>query len=636
MRTPRRHAVSVFGLALMLGFLGGSPAQARDGEAVAVVPELGTPAIVDFSLTFTGHGWGHGRGMGQYGALGYAVNYDWSAEQILDHFYQGTVPGDAGNPEIAVELSGLNGRELVAAGNNVLVNGTLIASGYSAVLARLQADGSVLLWRGPTCGGPWTPIAGGYTAGVGGAEALWIATNTWAGYENLIRVCESTGQRAYRGRLTVQNVGGSQYTFSRLSTQDYLRGVVPRESPDGWGTAGGGKGMQALRAQAVAARSYALSGSRPSGAKTCNTTSCQVYSGAAWIPNGGSLAVLDGPNANYAIDTTGGMVRRTGSAAGPIARTEFSSSTGGYTAGGTFPAVQDLGDAVTSNPNHNWSTVMASSTVAAALGVSGIRSIAVTGRNGLGADGGRVTQVTVVDAGGGTRTFSGNDVRTRLGLKSDWFTVSGSSLEAENVVRALYADVLGRAVDPDGLATWTAYIDRTRDPAGLARQIVASRERMENLVTAQYLLALNRTPERSGLDHWVAHLAAGRGVYDLQIGIYGSPESLLKLGGGDVQTWVGGLYERILGRTSDASERAYWATIAAQRGREAVVAAIARSDEATMRRLNVYYQTFLLRGVDPAGRATFLPLMTGRGDFDIPIALGSSPEYWARAQTRTY
>jgi len=78
----------------------------------------------------------------------------------------------------------------------------------------------------------------------------------------------------------------------------------------------------------------------------------------------------------------------------------------------------------------------------------------------------------------------------------------------------------------------------------------------------------------------------------------------------------------------------HWAGVAAAQGRAAVVAGIARSEEATMRRLTVYYQTFLLRGVDPSGKVTFLPLMTGRGDFTIPVALGGSPEYWARAQTR--
>ena len=41
-------------------------------------------------LSLDGHGWGHGRGMGQFGALGYAIDFGWSSAQILDHFYGDT------------------------------------------------------------------------------------------------------------------------------------------------------------------------------------------------------------------------------------------------------------------------------------------------------------------------------------------------------------------------------------------------------------------------------------------------------------------------------------------------------------------------------------------------------------------
>ena len=61
---------------------------------------------------------------------------------------------------------------------------------------------------------------------------------------------------------------------------DYLRGVVPRESPASWGDASGGKGMAALQAQAVAARSYAAAQNRYSWAQTCDYQNCQVYGGA--------------------------------------------------------------------------------------------------------------------------------------------------------------------------------------------------------------------------------------------------------------------------------------------------------------------------------------------------------------------
>ena len=631
-RSARLSAmVAVLSLALPLS-AGAAVAQPGTSEPVApagVATVTGAPPVVTAvgsAITFTGHGWGHGRGMGQYGALGYALSGS-PYTDILAYYYGNTTASNVGNPEMSVELLSMNGKPLVVVGRQVLVNGVDLGT---AARLTLQPGGSLLVERGTGCVSTWTAVAGTF---IGNATRVTTSVPP-ATLDDLLRVCEATGERAYRGELSAVNHQGLQMTINHLPTESYLRGVVPRESPASWGALGGGRGMQALKAQAVAARSYALSSTRDTGAKTCDTTACQVYLGAGFKTS--SWLVLEAAPSDQAVAETAGEVRvRAGTTT--IARTEFSSSTGGYTAGGTFPAVPDNGDWVSSNPNHNWTAVVATGTVASGLGVAGIRSLTVTGRNGLGAEGGRVTQVTLIDSAGATRTFTGNQVRVAAGLKSDWFTISGAgSAEAEQVVRALYADVLGRGVDPDGLVTWTAYIGRTGDTAGLVRQIATSRERMEKLVTTQYGLALNRAPEPGGLDHWVAWLAAGRGVYDLQVGIYGSPESLLKLGGGDVNLWVGALYERILGRASAASERAFWTDIATRQGREAVVAAIARSDEATMRRLTDYYETFLLRGVDPAGRATFLPLMTGRGDFDIPVALGSSPEYWVRAQTRSF
>ena len=636
-RSTRAVAVAaVLAVALGAGSAGAAAAPATTPTDPVVTAPLAT--VTGDEITFTGHGWGHGRGMGQYGALGFAVDHGWDYRTILGRYYSNTTVGNVGNPLIDVELVTPSTRTwTIVAGNGLLVNGADIGGAGLDVVLVQRSGTSYTVSRGTSCeSATWTPI-GTYSGYVE------LAVPTQSGYENLVRSCEAGNtMRAYRGSMAVTAYGAAAgdriLAANRVNLENYLLGVVPRESPDSWGSLP--NGMEALKAQTVAARSYAMASSRSSGAKTCDTTTCQVYGGAAELAwNGSGYVVtktLDGANTNAAIAATTGEVRMLGSA---VARTEFSSSTGGYTAGGTFPAVLDEGDAISANPNHTWTTTLSAAAIATKLGVAGpISGIQVTARNGLGDWGGRATQLRVVDANGVAHLWNGSEtIRTTLGLKSDWFTISGGgSAEAEQVVRALYADVLGRGVDPSGMATWTAYIERTQDPAGLARQIVTSRERMENLVAAQYLLALNRAPEPEGLDHWVAWLAAGRGVYDLQIGIYGSPESLQALGGGDVSTWVGGLYDRILGRGSDASERAFWTGIAARQGRPAVVAAIARSEEATMRRLTVYYQTFLLRGVDASGKATFLPLMTGRGDFDIPIAIASSPEYWARAQTRSY
>ncbi len=83
----------------------------------------------------------------------------------------------------------------------------------------------------------------------------------------------------------------------------------------------------ALEAQAVAARSYAMaeggeSGNRFGFAKTCDTTSCQVYGGAGL---GG--ASREAPTTDMAVVHTANVVRRFGN--DTLARTEFSSSTGG-------------------------------------------------------------------------------------------------------------------------------------------------------------------------------------------------------------------------------------------------------------------------------------------------------------------
>ena len=54
--------------------------------AALSVPASAQAATV---FTLTGHGWGHGIGMSQYGALGYA-EHGWGYEQILDHYFTGT------------------------------------------------------------------------------------------------------------------------------------------------------------------------------------------------------------------------------------------------------------------------------------------------------------------------------------------------------------------------------------------------------------------------------------------------------------------------------------------------------------------------------------------------------------------
>jgi SpoIID/LytB domain protein len=246
-----------------------------------------------------------------------------------------------------------------------------------------------------------------------------------------LRSATATDTRHYRGELRAILHNGTQRLSNVVAIDEYLRGVVPRESPASWGnlgtcTAGRCTGMSQLEAQSVAARSYALAENRFStwGSQTCDTTSCQVYGGRARRAGGGNISTLEHANTDRAIAATAGAIRRRSS--GAPARTEFSSSTGGYTAGGDFPAVPDAGDAIPANPHHSWRVTPSPATVVANLGLSGtLVSASVTARTP--ADGGRRAQTVTFVTTTGTFTRTGDQVRQGLGLKSTYFTLTYSS-----------------------------------------------------------------------------------------------------------------------------------------------------------------------------------------------------------------
>ncbi len=113
-----------------------------------------------------------------------------------------------------------------------------------------------------------------------------------------------------------------------------------------------------------------------------------------------------GMTADKAVSSTAGEVLYcvAGSSCGPagsVAVTEYSASTGGYSAGGAFPAVPDLGDSVSANPVHSWTMRIPLSRIEAAFPkVGAVQQVQVTQRNGLGQLGGRVEELEVVGSQG--------------------------------------------------------------------------------------------------------------------------------------------------------------------------------------------------------------------------------------------
>jgi peptidoglycan hydrolase-like amidase len=583
---------------------------------VIVLPPTTAQAAVG-DVTFVGHGWGHGRGMGQYGALGYAVNHGWSSAQILNHFYGGTVAGNVGNPEMTVELTRLTGRDTIVTGNGLVINS--VAAGAAAVLIRRTATGSFQVFKSSGCGGPWS-LAG--TLGSG----LRVATSSdQRVLANLPRVCEAAGQHAYRGSLAVVSNGGTQRTINHVLTESYLRGVVPRESPASWASLGGGRGAQALRAQAVAARSYALASIRiVNVARTCDTTACQVYGGAGLL-TGTTWTLTEDSRTDAAIGATAGVVRLKNGA--PV-RTEFSSSTGGYTAGGAFPAVADAGDSIAINPNHTWVTTLGISSIAASLGTGPIRTIVVTARNGLGAGGGRATGVTVVTTAGQTRTFTGNQVRSALALKSDWFTISGMSLaEARSIVKALYADLLLRPVDTSGLSTWSLLLASGTSQAALVGSLTKSEEYVRLRVRHAYEQVLGRAPDAGGLAGWTRAIMAGTVAVDDVQRVFLTTQEFYLRSGGTPTRYVDLLYRTVLKRPPTTSEAANWSRQIAVVGRSKVVDGIWFSMEGALYRAGRYYQLFLKRVPDRAGQELWARTMLSQGEGAVRIGIAGSNEY---------
>ncbi len=427
-----------------------APAAAADiapvspGAGFAAVSPYGTSVVID------GHGFGHGIGMSQWGALGYAVDHGWTSEQILAHYYGNTTPGTIGDDPISVRLVALDTAQTAVVAPDGLVTtaepdpAPAERTRYRTIVARPLGGGRYDVWGHPSemrCPGGadvldppggWVQIAADRPADVT-APIDFLLPGETAGTprESLMAVCEPSGTvRSYRG--TLRAVAGTDLvarTVNIVPVETYLRGVVPIEVSASWANLGEGKGVEALEAQAVAARSYGMLQSRYPYAKTCDTQTCQVYSGAGRRSAlGAAYVTIEQAATDSAIAATAGVVRRTST--GAIANTMFSSSSGGYTAPSTspgFPAVVDEGDDIAANPNHDWTTSVTVSKVESLWPAIGtLTQINVTERNGLGADGGRVKKMRLTGTAG-TVSLTGDEFRRALDLKSDWFRVTGDA-----------------------------------------------------------------------------------------------------------------------------------------------------------------------------------------------------------------
>ena len=240
----------------------------------------------------------------------------------------------------------------------------------------------------------------------------------------------------YRGSFRYERLNGASAltVVNLVSLGNYVKGVIPYEMSPDWP-------VEALKAQAVCARTYALSNLNKHSAYNfdlCATTNCQVYHGVG----SSSTAYSANSNTDSAVDGTAGLTVQYG---GTYAETYYHSSDGGATESSEnvwsnsrpyLVGVADPYEAAVSSliSNYNWTATYTGAELATKLQASGrncstIVDVSVTQRTNTG----NVYTLTFQDSNGKSWSVSKDSVRTVLGLRSLRYSVSGSGTAAGSV-----------------------------------------------------------------------------------------------------------------------------------------------------------------------------------------------------------
>lgn len=532
---------------LLVGATAITGAVVASGESSSPVAEAAADDII--AIVIDGVGNGHGRGMSQWGAYGYAVDHGWDWQRILAHYYGGTNSGTtSAGRRIHVRLTNYDGMGevgVISHGSPVrwrthsgasmravetsagvfdiysspqiacpsataltVPDGPVVqASGYNAAAAQVQRflktfhDSSIVVdgyfgnqtnavlssWQAaeglPVDGSTWNQDDANRARAIisaSGDSVTWtkVGTHTQSAGDpvhftstdgesagsdrgDVLGVCSSGGAvNHYRGAIDVVSSSSGNRVVSDVSVEGYVRGVIPKEIAASWAYAGDGAGANAVRAQAVAARSYGLAqnrsytypGSSTRYATTCDTTSCQVYGGSARRSSAtGSVINVEHVATDAAVAATANVVRKWPSGhalSGQIVSTEFSASNGPRTAGGAFPPVNDAGDSTPLNPYHRWTRVIDADTFAAQHGLGTITGASMQTTNAAnyqGFDGVWFDDI-VITGTSGTYRQQAWDFRNAMGYRSPGMTVRVIRENTTSSSMALIGDSVGNGI----------------------------------------------------------------------------------------------------------------------------------------------------------------------------------------------
>jgi len=355
-------------------------------------------------ITIRGDGSGHGIGMSQYGAYGAArAPYSMTSRQILDFYYPGTERGSAAGA-LRVWISADRDRDLRVDDRKGL--------------EIRKVGGRTWRPREPRAT-QWRVKAVTSRKHVIGYRTRTRAWNTWKHVRGTVELAAGgkpltlrtpAGAVRYRGALRSTRLrSGQRITVNVLPVEQYVRGVVPSEMPARWP-------QQALRAQAVAARTYAVHerGEGNTYYDVCDTAACQAYGGASVEAAATTRAVTATARDVLTYD-------------GEVALAMYSASNGGYTVDGGepyLPAQPDLHEGDSAD-YYRWSRTFTTRRFEKAFGLGNLTYLQVESRDGRGPRGGRVTAVRMRTEDGFDQPVDGEKVRRNLALPSSLFQITG-------------------------------------------------------------------------------------------------------------------------------------------------------------------------------------------------------------------
>jgi stage II sporulation protein D len=357
----------------------------------ALLLPAAVPVAADAAVrhVIRGAGFGHGIGMSQYGTYGYALQGA-KYPGILAHYYKGTRLSTAPSRPVRVLLQPVDPYIRVRGATSV--SGRALKPGVTYIAKR---------------GGGGIVVTNSRGRRVGRFSSV-ISFRSSDPMQLLGPALNGVSNGLYRGSIEVRVDGGGVTSINQLDMDSYLRGVVAGEMPSSWP-------LEALKVQAVAARTYALATRKTTGVfDQYPDTRSQVYRGLT----GESV------RSDAAVSATAGEIVTYG---GVPAVTYYFSTSGGHTENVEFSFVGSLSKPWlvgvpdpydTQSPYHRWTVRFSAAALDRALRAPGAFKRVKVLERGVSP---RVVLAQVIGTRG-SREVTGPQVRSALGLRDTWFT----------------------------------------------------------------------------------------------------------------------------------------------------------------------------------------------------------------------